>query len=127
MNAKIYNDLVKVFNDAANGKDQEGRTVPFLVASRDKIIAARKQFPTYQELKDSGIKFVDGPVFEYEDGTVGECATWIGSEKNPGGSADILEADIVYCIDFLLGADPVNFQPVVLLKVRGIPKPGLKD
>lgn len=127
LNAKIYNDLVKVFNDASNGLDEEGRKHYNLEICRDQIIKARKQFPTYQELKDSGIKFVNKPVFKYEDGTVGECKTWIGSENNPSGNADILEADIVYSIAFIVAADPVNFQPTVVLKVRGIPKPELAD
>lgn len=129
LTAAIYNGLVKVFNDAANGITRDGFKDEALLKCRDQIIAARKEFPTYQELKDSGIKFVDGPIYidEVSKEEV-ECKSWIGRTGECKGefnncSANILDASVVYCIEFMRSTDAINFQPTVLLKVRGTPSP----
>lgn len=114
--AKIYNDLVKVFNDGAND--------PQLKVVRDQIIQMRKDFPTYSELKESGIKFVSGPSFVDKNGEVQVVKTWMGSFTNPENDTvgDVLECDVLYTIDFVRGARLPSGELIIGLKVRGIPK-----
>lgn len=116
LNAKIYNDLVKVFNNAACD--------PNLKLVRDQIIQMRKEFPTYAELQNAGVKFVCAPTFVYEDGTLGEVKSWIGSVSDPSdvNNTSILDASIVYAIDFVRGADPKSGDVIIALKIRGVPK-----
>lgn len=128
LNAVIYNNLVKIFNDASNGI-VEGFKHKFSPEVRNKIIELRKQFPTYQELKDSGIMFVDSPIYLNIDSngnhSAVEIKSWVGNIDPPSQvfeSADIHDAKIVYTISFVLFSNPKTFQHDVALKVRGIPK-----
>lgn len=126
LTAAIYNSLVKVFNDASNGIDRDGRKNDFLLKCRDQIIEARKQFPTYQELKDSGIKFVDSPSFEDPVTKEQEWVySWIGTPgvENDASHGNVLDASVIYYIEFIMATNPINFQPIVVLKVRGVPDP----
>lgn len=124
LNATIYNRLVKVFNDASNGYLNRNGAMLFdkhLKSRRSQIIELRKQFPTYQELKDSGIKFVDYPQYLNESGEIVDIKSWMGSDTSVTASS-ILDASVVYGIDLCRGVNVHSLDPVVVLKIRGTPK-----
>ena len=96
LNATIYNRLVKVFNDASNGFNRWGNYDAGLKHNRSQIIELRKQFPTYQELKDADVKFVDSSKYLNDDNEEVSTMNWIGN-----GS----EAKVIYFIDFTKSTD----------------------
>lgn len=107
LNATIYNRLVKVFNDAANGFNRWGNYDAGLKHHRSRIIELRKQFPTYQEMKDAGVKFVDASKYLNDANEEVSCMAWEGNAS---------EAKVIYFIDFCRGSD----QPISL-KIYGTP------
>ncbi|ADG59914.1 hypothetical protein Acj9p014 [Acinetobacter phage Acj9] len=120
LNSVIYNNLIKVFNDAANSK--EIKEYPKL---RDHIIELRKKFPTYNELLALDLWYIDKPwVGGLNNKLIAK--TWVG--KFDGGvvdcdiDADIRDASIVHTIGFVRGANPKTMEPLVALKIRGLPK-----
>lgn len=125
LNATIYNRLVKVFNDAANGYTEFNGRLVFdngLKELRPQIIELRKQFPTYQELKDSGIKFVDYPQYlDSASNKVVDVQSWIAEDTDAGIDAGIFDASVVYSIKFARGYNK-DLQPIIGLKISGTKK-----
>ena len=81
---------------------------------RNEVIEFRKQFPTFQELKDSGIKFSDAPTYINENGFMKEAVV------RTTNSANILEyVDILYSIAFVRHVDPSTRKQKLSFKVRG--------
>ncbi|AFL47622.1 hypothetical protein ZZ1p0016 [Acinetobacter phage ZZ1] len=130
LNAEIYNNLIKTFNDAINGYITfgDGKKVydQYLGQFKDQIIKMRNEFPKYAELKASGIKFVDDPTYVNDMGEFVSVKSWMGSLTTGSDSvANILDAEVVYCIRFTRGINVTTNAntPVIGLVVRGTPKP----
>ena len=120
LNSVIYNNLVKVFNDAANSP--EIKLYPKL---RERIIELRKKFPTYNELLALDLWYIDKPWVGCLNNKL-IAKTWIGKFDNGYADhdkdADIRDASIVYTISFVRGANPKTMEPLTLFKIRGLPK-----
>ncbi|ADJ19353.1 hypothetical protein Acj133p006 [Acinetobacter phage 133] len=97
LSATIYNNLVKVFNDAACNKS--------FATCRDQVVALRKQFPTYSELLAMDLEYTEQFVAPGQQGQ-----HWYG---------DISEARVVYNIQVVRAAAN-NFKPTLL--IQGIKK-----
>lgn len=82
LNAVIYNNLVKVFNDAANQAET--------YEERKMIVDARKRFPTYHELLAMDLMYVSTPRFIDIDGNDRYCLSWIG-DSNDDASFECIE------------------------------------
>ena len=74
-------------------------------------------------MKASGIKFIDYPTYKGEDGELHRAKTWVGSFVGDlGDSADILEAEVVYALQFKYHANPETFEKSIVLAISGTPK-----
>lgn len=112
LNAVIYNNLLKVFNDGAND--------PNLKQFRDCIIQLRKQFPTYNELLALDLWYMDKPkpiiTSTLKNETIKlDVSTW--QFRN----MEFDKISILHSIGFLMSQDIETNKPTVVLKVRGIP------
>lgn len=115
LNAVIYNNLVKTFNDLANSRE-----IAKFPEYRKMVVDLRKKFPTYTELLALDLWYIDKPWIDL-DGEKLLTKSWI-CDTDDENHIDINSASIVHRIDFVRGANPSTCEPIVALQIHGIPK-----
>lgn len=115
LNAVIYNNLVKLFNDSANQAET--------YEERKMIVDARKRFPTYHELLEMDLMYVSTPRFIDIDGNDRYCKTWISNPNEPcDGEFDASFENVEYV--YAIGLCRV--ENGVVFKLRGTHKGDIK-